>query len=124
MQPCATIGLGVSTSGASRIKERNAHWPETQESPKSVLHEDVRREGHGRFHGDLAAWRAATAGLRGGWEGVEGEVRSVGDCGEDAGVFGHEWWEKMGDYLRDGLAEGVRMTDAMGREARGDGSLV
>jgi hypothetical protein len=30
----------------------------------------------------------------------------------------------MGEYLREGLAEGVRSVDVMGREVRGDGSLV
>jgi hypothetical protein len=30
----------------------------------------------------------------------------------------------MEEYLREGLADDVRHCDAMGREARGDGSLV
>jgi hypothetical protein len=30
----------------------------------------------------------------------------------------------MGECLREGLADGVRHTDALGREVRGDGLLV
>lgn len=88
-------------------------------SPKTVMHEETRHAGLEGLGEDLRAWRAATAGLRGGWEGVEGEVSPV-----EEGMLGEEWWERMGGYLREGLAEEVRMTDAFGREVRGDGSLV
>lgn len=94
---------------------------ETEEgdgSPKTVMNE-ARHEGYGGFHDDSKAWRAATAGLSGGWEAVEGEVIPIG---EEA--FGEEWWERMGGYLREGLADDVGHCDAMGREVRGDGSLV
>jgi hypothetical protein len=33
-------------------------------------------------------------------------------------------WERMPAFLREALAEGVRSVDAVGREVRGDGSLV
>lgn len=88
-------------------------------SPKTVMHEETRHEGLGEFGEDLRAWRAATDGLRGGWEGVEGEVSPV-----EEGMLGEEWWERMGGYLREGLADEVRSRDAFGREIRGDGSLV
>jgi hypothetical protein len=88
-------------------------------SPKTILRETVQHEVYGGFHEDLRAWRAAKAGLQGGWEGVEGEVSPV-----DEEMFGVDWWERMGEYLREGLADGVRGVDVMGREVRGDGSLV
>lgn len=88
-------------------------------SPKTNLRDAVQHEGYGAFSDDLRAWRAAKAGLQGGWVGVEGEVSPV-----DEEMFGGEWWERMGEYLREGLAEGVRSVDVMGREVRGDGSLV
>lgn len=88
-------------------------------SPKTILRDAVQHEGYGAFHADLRAWRAAKAGLTGGWEGVEGQVSPV-----DEEMFGGDWWERMGEYLREGLAEGVRHCDAVGREFRGDGSLV
>ena len=63
------------------------------------------------------AWRAVTIGSRGGWENVEGEVGIV-DMEE-------KWTlDRIPAYLREGLAEGVRSVDAVGREVRGDGSLV
>ena len=87
----------------------------------------MRHEGLGGFCEDLRAWRAAAAGLRGGFEGIEGEVGTLGGVeGEEEGdgVLGEEWWERMGGYLREGLAEGVRGWDAVWREVRGDGGLV
>jgi hypothetical protein len=50
---------------------------------------------------------------------MEGEVGPV-----DEEMFGSNWWERMGEYLREGLADEVRSVDVMGREVRGDGSLV
>lgn len=61
-------------------------------------------------------------GSKGGWENVEGEVGTV-DM-EEKGTLEEECWERIPAYLREGLAEGVRSVDAVGREVRGDGSLV
>lgn len=76
------------------------------------------------------AWRAAaTAGSRGGREGVEGEISPIGN-GEEEGMLEEGTleeqccWERIPAYLREGLAERVRSVDAVGREVRGDGSLV
>lgn len=65
-----------------------------------------------------------TAGLQGGWEGVEGSVGEGVEEEGEAGMVREKWWDKMGEFLREGLAEGVRSVDAVGREVRGDGSLV
>ena len=127
MQPCGLVGLD------GRVLERRFRNPyfsteendemgegdgERDGTPNTVMNE-AQHEGYGGFHDDLKAWRAATAGLRGGWEGVEGEVSPV-----EEETFGEEWWERMGGYLREGLADEVRHFDGMGREVRGDGSLV
>lgn len=131
VQPCETADVGMGNLAASSIQQRNSHSPEADNSPKTVLHEETRHEEFGDVNEDWMAWRAAaTAGSRGGgWEGVEGEISPIGD-GEEVGMLEEGTleeqccWERIPAYLREGLAEGVRMTDAVGREARGNGSLV
>ena len=77
-------------------------------------------EGYATFEHDLRAWRAAS--LRGWGAGAGAGGEEVSPLTED--MLGPEWWETMGECLRKGLADDVRHWDAMGREARGDGSLV
>lgn len=64
------------------------------------------------------------AGSRGGWVAAEVGSGTVGMDMEEKGTLEKECWESIPAYLREGLAEGVRLTDAVGREVRGDGSLV
>jgi hypothetical protein len=93
-------------------------------SPKTILHEETRHEGYGDVDKDWMAWRAVAAGSRGGLEGIEGEISPIGD-GEEEGMLEEQCcWERIPAYLREVLAEGVRSVDAVGREVRGDGSLV
>lgn len=112
---------------SSSIQQRNSRWPEADGSPRTVLHEEARHEEFGDFNKDWMAWRvAATAGSRGGWEGVEGEISPIGD-GEEEGMLEEGTleeqccWERMPAFLREALAEGIRSVDAVGREVRGMG---
>ena len=101
MQPCEIAGRDVQAGGrcaASRIEEWVLHGPEAEGRMKTVVDGE---------------------GLRGDSRGVEGE----GD-GEEGRVGMDECWARIGRYLREGLAEGIGWTDALGREVMGDGSLV
>lgn len=100
VQPCEIVGRDVESGGhcaAGRIEERVSHGPEAEGSPKTVV---------------------GGEGFRGDSRGVEGEGE------EGMVVVGNESWARIGRYLREGLAEGISWTDALGREVRGDGSLV
>ena len=57
------------------------------------------------------------------WGEGEGSARPVAD-GEVEETGGVDWLAMMAEELRGGLADGVRYEDGVGREVRGDGSLV
>lgn len=59
-----------------------------------------------------------------GGEGLRGVSRGVEGEGGEGRVGMDECWARIGRYLREGLAEGIEWTDALGREVMGDGSLV
>jgi hypothetical protein len=123
--------VGMGNLASSSIQQRNSHLPKADGGPKTMLHEETRHEEFGDVNKDWMAWRAiATAGSRGsGWEDVEGGISPIGD-GEEEGMLEEGTleeqicWERMPAFLREALAEGVRSVDAVGREVRGDGSLV
>ena len=70
-------------------------------------------------HGGRMKTVVGGEGFRGDSRGVEGEEK-----GGEGRVGMDECWARIGRYLREGLAEGIGWTDALGREVWGEGSLV
>jgi hypothetical protein len=107
---------------ASRIRGvhgfRNPWTSILERGPPETVLGEARHEGYGALAGDLRAKRAFCLGAWG-FDADEKTERPVAE-----GTLDEEWWETMGECLREGLADGVRHTDALGREVRGDGSLV